>query len=419
MILPFFGMILALLLLFAGGPIKASTLAGWTQYAADGKVEARIVTDEGQCPSLLVDGAAQTMTERSAPSSAFPNRLCAAILPPLTRTLSAGGRTLPVPAAHPHHLVLLGDTGCRLKGEIVQACNSESAWPFHQVALHAAAEHPDLVIHVGDYLYRETPCKDDDARCKGTPTGDNWPTWNADFFAPGEKLLGAATWVLERGNHEDCKRAGTGWTTLLGRDPVTSACNPHDKPLLVDFGDFRIGVLDENDADDKGEPIPALVELLRHDLATLMTDRPNWIVTHHPFRGVVKIEKDDSGNKILRGTNPNLQAAVSAIEEQPLTLMLAGHIHNFQIENYRAPKAPQLVVGEGGDKLDTDVPLKLTGLVTGGNKILSGLSVPGFGYVVADRVGASQDWRLTVHAANGKVMRHCALQARKLSCRKS
>jgi len=405
-------------LLLSAVPVAATTVAGWSQYGADGKVEARIVTDEEQCPSLMVDGTARPMSERSAPTPAFPDRLCLAMVPVGTKTLSAGGRDLPVPVPHPRHLVLLGDTGCRLKGDIVQACNSENAWPFHQVALHAAAEHPDLVIHVGDYLYRETPCKEDDRRCKGTPTGDNWPTWNADFFSPGEKLLGAATWVVERGNHEDCKRAGTGWTTLLGRDPVTIACNPHDKPLLVDFGDFKLGVLDENDADDKGDPKPALVELLQRDLASLMSAKPDWIVTHHPFRGVAKYEKDEDGKKILRGANPNLQAAVAAIDEQPLTLMLAGHIHNFQIENYRAPKAPQLVVGEGGDKLDTDVPLKLTGLVSGGNKILSGLSVPGFGYVVADRIGVSQDWRLTVHASNGKVMRNCALKRRKLSCKK-
>jgi hypothetical protein len=40
----------------------------------------------------------------------------------------------------------------------------------------------------------------------------------------------------------------------------------------------------------------------------------------------------------------------------------------------------------------------------------------GFGYVVIGRVGDTQNWRITVHAANGEVLRHCALEARKLSC---
>jgi hypothetical protein len=33
-----------------------------------------------------------------------------------------------------------------------------------------------------------------------------------------------------------------------------------------------------------------------------------------------------------------------------------------------------------------------------------------------DRIGETQDWTITVHAADGGVLRHCALKARKLAC---
>jgi hypothetical protein len=394
-------------------PAIAATLAGWSQYGEVG-IEARIVSDDAICPALLADGTSLPMQQRSASTDIFPVRVCVATIPPAARHLSAGGRALPAPVALPRHIVLLGDTGCRLKGEVVQACNDENAWPFHQVALHAAAEHPDLVIHVGDYLYRESPCKPDDRRCDGTPWGDNWRTWNADFFSPGAALLGRAVWVTERGNHEECRRAGIGWSTLLGRSPLTAPCTPHEAPLLIDLGGVRLAILDDSDASDSETP-PAVVELLRQDIVLALAAHADWLVTHHPLRGVARPPKDPRG-KTVPGANASLLAAMAGIDESGLTLTLAGHIHNFQIENYAAPTPPQLVVGEGGDKLDTDVPAELKGLESGDQIIADGLSLPGFGYVVADRIGDGRDWSLTVRRADGSLLRHCALTARHLAC---
>ena len=408
--------LLTLLLLFMTAlPGQAAILTGWSQYGAGGGIEARVVTDDPACPALLADGAAVRMAERSPPTGAFPARVCVAAMPKGAKSLSVAGRKLPVPVEHPRHIVLLGDTGCRLKGKTVQSCNNENAWPFRKVAEHAAAEHPDLVIHVGDFLYRETPCRGRDARCAGTPWGDNFPTWTADFFSPGKALLAAAPWVVERGNHEDCTRNGVGWTTLLGRDPVAAPCNPRDKPLLIDLDGVKLAVLDDNDADDKGDPKPEVTDSIKADLTSIAAARPDWLITHHPFRGVYKWVTEN-GVRSLEGANATLLSALEGYDEGSLTLMLSGHIHNFQIENYPSPSPPQLVVGEGGDELDTKVPRKLTGLVTGGRKIESGLSIPGFGYVVIDRVGDTPDWTVAVHAANGKVLRRCALKSRVLAC---
>jgi predicted phosphodiesterase len=403
----------ALFLLLLSPYAETATLAGWSQYGENGAVEARLVTDDPTCPPLIADGKSLPMTERAPLSTAFPVRVCVAAIPAHARHVSAGGRDLPVPIARPRHIVLFGDTGCRLKGAIVQDCNDENFWPFRKVAEHAAQEKPDLMIHVGDYLYRESPCQAGDNRCAGTPWGDNWATWNADFFVPATKLLSNTVWLVARGNHEDCARAGVGWTTLLGHDPMTPSCNPHESPQLVDLDGVKLALLDDNDAVEK-EVNPAAAAALKVDIAAAMAANANWLVTHHPVRGISKPDK--SGGDNMEGANATLLAALDGTDEAPLTLMLAGHIHNFQIENYGGSTAPQLVVGEGGDKLDTEVPPLLNGLVTGGKTVTEGLSLAGFGYVVIDRVRKTQDWHITVHAADGAVLRHCMLKARQLTC---
>ncbi len=398
-------------------PTYADTLSAWSQYGADGTVEARVITDEAACPALTIDGQDRPMSLRQQPTDAFAVKLCVGSIPAGTKKAAAGGADLPVPVAKPRHIVLLGDTGCRLKGATVQACNDENFWPFHRVAANAAKEHPDLVIHVGDFLYRETPCAAGDNRCAGSPFGDSWPTWNADFFSPGADLLKSAVWVVERGNHEDCKRAGMGWTTLLGRAPATGACLRREAPMFVDIGGIKLAVLDDNDASDE-EVNQSAADELRKDIAVAFAAHADWTVTHHPFRGVSKLVKKEKGGdgRKVDGGNATLLAALEGQDESGLTLMLSGHIHNFQIENYAKPLAPQLINGEGGDNLDTHVPARLTGLVSGGRTIKSGLSLPGFGYVVIDRIGDSQDWMIAVKAADGSLMRHCSLKSRKLSC---
>lgn len=395
-------------------PADAGTLAAWSQYGEGGVVQARLVTDDPSCPALTVDGKPLSMTERAPPNSAFPVRVCVATVPAGARRLEARGVELPVPVRHPRHIVVFGDTGCRLKGAVVQSCNDPTAWPFHQIAARAAQSHPDLMIHLGDYLYRESPCRPGDDRCAGTPWGDNWATWNADFFTPAGPLLRRTVWLMARGNHEECSRAGNGFTALLGHDAVPAGCNPHESPLMVDLGGVKLALLDDNAALDK-EVVAAVAEALKRDLAAALADKADWLVTHHPFRGISK--PDASGEPgVMEGANATLLAALSGADESRFTLMLAGHIHNFQIENYGGTAAPQLVVGEGGDALDLEVPRQLAGLVSGGNVVIEGLSLPGFGYVVLDRVHHTRNWTITVHAADGGILRRCDLKSRQLTC---
>ena len=78
------------------------------------------------------------------------------------------GRPMPVVPAIVRRVVVLGDTGCRIQNRTVQDCNNPAAWPFRIIAERAAARRPDLVIHVGDYYYRESACLAGHAACAGS-----------------------------------------------------------------------------------------------------------------------------------------------------------------------------------------------------------------------------------------------------------
>jgi hypothetical protein len=225
----------------------ASSAAGAARYAyvvlgEEGKAIARVITPATDCPAIVIDGNSVAMEERARPTtlplrptisppseskpSAFPVLVCEREIPAGTARASIDEVSLPLPKAHPRHVVVLGDTGCRMKSTdgLFQACNDPALWPFAAVADAAAAVAPDLVIHVGDYHYRETACPAGNSGCAGSPWGYGWDAWEADFFAPANSLLAAAPWIVVRGNHESCDRARLrGAATATTRPMIRSA----------------------------------------------------------------------------------------------------------------------------------------------------------------------------------------------------
>jgi len=198
---------LALSVLISFLPITAEAAdSAWVQATTSG-FEARIVTTAAACPMLHTDKGETAMAVRAAASENFP-LICAATIPAGASRASIAGTVLPLPVAAPQRILVLGDTGCRIKGSALQACNDPAKWPFPQLAAAAAALKPDLVVHVGDYLYRESPCPAGANGCAGSPWGDNWITWQADFYTPAAPLLAAAPIVLARGNHQTARPLG-------------------------------------------------------------------------------------------------------------------------------------------------------------------------------------------------------------------
>jgi len=384
-------------------------VARWVQYDAAGAPQARLVIDGDACPALSIDGASVATKARFVPDANFPYRLCIAEIAVGSRNITALGQPLAVPPATPSRIVVLGDTGCRVQGKTIQACSDPVAWPFARVAARAASLHPDLVLHVGDYLYRETPCPAGDARCAGSPSGDNWTTWKADFFTPAASLLDAAPWVVSRGNHEECPRAGAGWTRLLNARPYDAAapCAPLEAPYAVRLAGLNLIVMDDANAPDINST-PDLVAAYERQFAAVrqLTTGPSWLLMHRPIRGIVRVKGlVVGGNETMLKAQPDLPPGVE--------LLVSGHIHTFEAINYAGGSPPQLVVGNGGDNLDS-APDDLGGITVGDLTVSTGVSLPGFGFLFLTRSGSG--WQGEAYDVDGKLRRTCAIASGQIVC---
>lgn len=384
----------------------------WVQWGPGSAAELRAVAAGASCTDVMIDGGPYAMAQRAAPDANFPQAICALTLPAGARSVTLAGDTIPVPKPAPERIIVIGDTGCRVEGSVAQACNDPNRWPFATIAAVAAKLNPDLVIHVGDYDYRESPCPPGNPGCAGSVWGDNWPSWNTDFFAPAAPLLAAAPFVFVRGNHEECSRLGAGWLRLLGPLPfaVGAPCTEHIAPFGIPLGAITLAVLDNANAPDTDAPRD-LVQLYRGDLQAIgkITPPPVWLVSHRPISGYVQLPLGITG-----GGNQTLLSAVRADGfPKNIELMISGHIHAFEAINYQGDVAPQLVAGNSGDTLSA-VPTEISGLNLGGLPVSSGLTLPGFGFLLLTRAGA--DWRIDVFDVRGDKERTCEFATNRLRC---
>jgi calcineurin-like phosphoesterase family protein len=385
--------------------------SAWVELVPGGSAEVRVIAEDTTCPSLIVDGGARPMQVRaSSDGGKFPVTVCAAPLPAGARSAAVDGQALPLPNPSPRRILVIGDTGCRMKAPSdFQACNDPTAWPFAQVAARAAAWRPDLVIHLGDYHYRESPCPAGNAGCAGNPVGDAWPSWRADFFTPAAPLLRAAPWVVIRGNHESCSRAGQGWFRFLEPRPRPASCADNSDPYVVPLGGTVLAVLDSSAAsDDSAPPADVARYAAQLDQLAAMTPAYTWLLTHRPVWGVVNFDGQTSLG------NLTLQAAGRGKIPAAVTLLLAGHVHLFEGLGFAAPRPPIMIVGNGGTALDDPITQRLPGMTIDGATVTAGKAFRGFGYVTLEPAAAG--WRVTVHDADGRPVSECALAGKTLAC---
>jgi hypothetical protein len=435
-------------------PARGATFYAYTLLGEEGAIVARVITSAPGCPAIEIDGVARAMqvrapsgtvplrTTTSAPElskpSAFPVLTCEAAIPAGAARAAVGGHALPLPKAAPRRIVVIGDTGCRLKASdgVYQACGDPAQWPFEQVAESAAASAPDLVIHVGDYHYRENACPPGHAGCAGSPWGYGWDAWNADFFAPAAKLLAAAPWIVVRGNHESCARGGQGWWRFLdprplakGRDcddPADDSTGDYSEPYAVPIGpasDTRFVVFDSS--------LVGLAPLAQTD-ATYRIYRAQlerafglgaksphaFFVNHHPVLAFAPKPSDPAapypGNaglqSVLRGIEP------AALFPANVSALIAGHFHLMEILSFSTPHPPQIVSGNGGDWVDATlaIPLPAGTAPAPGAVVASIVATNRFGFMTMDRDGPR--WRLTARDATGGPMTTCTLFERRADC---
>jgi len=372
----------------------ATVLSAWLQYAADGEPHARAVVSDAACPAASADGRALSMTERARRAAQFPDMVCDVAIPARAKRVLVGDRELPAPARDPRRIVVLGDTGCRLSGLSGQSCDDPAAWPFPQIAHAIAAVHPDLVVHVGDYLYRERPCPPL-VRCGDSPYGDDAAAWYADFLTPAAPLFASAPLLLVRGNHEACDRNGTGWFRYLDAH-TTTACSAATEPFDVGFVDLTIVAFDSAVAEDrKADPARTIVYKKQFATVRKLAKGASWFVTHRP-----PYINDDE-----RTAMGDALAQFDAV--------LSGHLHLFAAMNVET-LPPLLINGEGGTKLDPNYTAFL-GFAVGDLHVQG--SVFGsahFGFGVYTRTGAG--WTISLRDPDGTERASCTLANRTVRC---
>lgn len=401
--------LLAAALIFSLTPARAGDSHQWVQFAADG-AEARVITQDALCPKATIDGNDAAMSIRVRPDGDFPILVCALPLPREAREATIDGRPLRLPAPRINKIALVGDTGCRIHALIAQDCNSIEAWPFRLGAEAAAGHAPDLVIHLGDLLYREAPCPFWRQGCAGSPYGDKWPAWNADFFMPARALLDAAPWVFVRGNHENCGRGSNGWRRLVDAFPYDAGdCLTTNAPFSVELGGLTLVVLDATDADDRFANLQKAKFYKAQLAGAARVDGPVWFAFHKPIFTSIRRsgEATEGDNKTL------VEAARDAIPPN-VQAILSGHLHTFQVASYVQDYPAQIVAGHGGN-LDSSAPKDFDGLVINGVAVEIGRSTPAvFGFAVMER--GADEWLITNYDVHGMALAKCHLRGRKLAC---
>ncbi|WBS02596.1 metallophosphoesterase [Pseudoduganella sp. SL102] len=318
-----------------------------------------------------------------------------------------------------------------------QACNDPEQFPFAGVAAAAARWQPDLVVHVGDYHYRENPCPDGNAGCAGSPWGYGWDTWREDFFLPAEPLLRAAPWVVVRGNHESCTRAGQGWWRFLdprplqaGRDcnvPADDAIGNYSDPYAVPLGgDAQLLVVDTAATSWRGLQ-PGDTGFARYRDAYLQAEtlsrRTTWnlLANHHPVLGF-GASLDKASQLRLELGDAGLQQSFGSVN--PLLLpprvqaLLSGHVHMWQQASFKTSHPSQFVAGFSGTMEDVvPLPEEVSAIQPAPGAVIAHFSAwqGGFGFMTMERTGPDT-WQVAVHDRGGNVRNRCQLQGRVSSC---
>ncbi len=382
-----------------------------------------VISSDASCSDLKFDwktdaGKKVKAVERTNPNpKTFQIKVCETLYNQTSKQHVELGKKqkleLPKINLSPNDIAIIGDTGC--KGKSKQDCSSESAWPFKYFSKTLAKDKPDLLLHMGDYNYRGTPgsiklnggkvsvydAGDNDIKQCTSTTGwtyysqnnpdlskakpDNWPDWQADLFKPAKKLMAKAPWVVLRGNHELCSRAGPGWFYFLDpnsnllqpgselacpADQSTKSKSPYrfSPTYQLNFeNDLSLIIADNANACDATpvsvEPFKSVFEQQSKDIDQLAGSSgkgSTWLLIHRPVWAVKG--KNNQVDEVINQTmeyylyqDPSLPRSNLA----NVDLILSGHRHLFESINFTNDndRPIQLVLGNGGVALASPPPV--------------------------------------------------------------
>jgi hypothetical protein len=428
---------------------------------AQGPVARAIMTPDATkkvppCPRIEVDGTPQAMAVRAEPDGDFNIRVCEFLLRS-AKSATIAGQALPLPPDKLESIAVFGDTGCRIKAKTasaeqaakhsdeedeeeveeakkagpkkpkVQDCNDPTLWPFQTISKTIADAKPDLVIHVGDYLYRESACPAGyEQDCAGSPHGDNWATWAADFFTPAADLLKAAPWIVTRGNHEICDRAWLGYALMLDPTPINGNTGPACVELIdqytVTAGGRAFIVLDSSGAADECPQNGCESDPYKQQFKAMTPAPGTWLITHKPIWGFTNSKNKKTNERELGIRNMTLQAALEGqwknVPPDGIELVLSGHIHLWEALSFEDGRSPQFVLGAGGTDLSHKLPKSkdLKGQKIGGTTIAAIASDNAFGYTLFEPSKHGGHWDATFYDTEGNAKIACKVKPTEVEC---
>lgn len=363
----------------------------WTQFDATGNLCLRLITKDPIPPHVILNGVATRLSLRISSSPAFPVYVWeTSILAGMI--INIEDTTVSLPHAF-KKIAFIGDTGCRP----LQDCSDEK-WPLKQISDSLLTEKPDLIIHLGDYIYRhfEAQIRYSDSIIH-LEEGDNWLGWQKEFFTPLHKILPEVPWIFVRGNQESCTGAHDGWSRFLDGYPYTSTSLNYTPPYVIPLEKVTLIVHDSSCVQPECEqdwPNKQLQDL------ELPAAKDTWLLTHRPPWGIVNCQKhNDNKPFIIMNDYGNLQSFLEPFPDN-LTTIFSGHIHAFQAIRLADLAVQLFVIGNGGVNLEKDPPpeiMKNTQLKD--KKIDYALSLIEAGYGMVEHIG--KKWSLQAKNKQG------------------
>jgi hypothetical protein len=424
---------------------KSSVQNVWVQIVPPGKGQLRAITSAKQCPIARFDGRSMRMKVRARPNADFDILTCELNIPKRVKDIRVAGRKLKPVARDPQRIAVVGDTGCRMKaGDSIddgfQNCFDEDDWEFAKVAERVAEWEPDLIVQLGDYIYREQACPAGCTNCTDSPynaPGQRMETWNVEFFEPGKPMLESAPIVLVRGDHEKCERAGGGYFRFLDGEEFRG-CVDFSDPYALNFKNLQFVVMDTVQADDTSLSPDVVIDRYADDFekAKRLAKGNTWLMSHRPiwaFRPAADIEGDPDqdvcGNYVnppalkTQKVNVTVQDALkksSLLGYLPPTIdmVLVSHVHVGEVLSFTGMRPPQVVVGISGTKLLPAVPASdLINQEIDGELVTDALILSEHGFFGFEPRNRNRNrWDSTVINVDGDVIAECLIGDKRAAC---
>ena len=190
--------------------------------------------------------------------------------------------------------------------------------------------------------------------CQGNPYGDNWATWNADFFTPAASAPRRRPVAIHARQSRDL-RSQPGRVVYLPRP--ASATNPPVSDLPSRTSRRSAASRSRSSTPPRLRtrqirPQEAAEYARQFDLLDEITPPGSWLVTHRPVWGILAGKEGE-----FEVENAAFEAATGGSLKADFGLVLSGHIHVAESIAFDeiSGRAPQLISGNAGTALD-DIP---------------------------------------------------------------